>query len=345
MKIVIVGASGNVGTALLRRLASGSARHEIVGVVRRPPAADAGHPYDGVEWVEADVALPESTLTLTHAFRGADAVVHLAWMISPSHDRVALRRVNVDGTRHMLDALVAAGVPQLVYASSVGAYSPGPKDRLVGEEWPTHGVRTCSYSADKSDVERMLDDLGTQHPTLRIARLRPGLIFQEGAASAISRYFLGPFVPTRLARLLPILPMPPRMRFQAVHADDVADAYVRVIEQHATGAFNIAADPVIGPPELSRVLHARHVPVPGLLLRTLASITWRLRLQPTEPGWVDLAAAAPLLSTDRARRELGWTARRDALSAVDELVTGLVRHAGTASPVLTSRRTVSHRTP
>src|SRR5690349_10045185 len=141
MRVVVTGASGNVGTALLRRLRRESGM-EIVGVARRPPGPDGGAPYGGVSWVRCDVGAPDATDTLADAFRGADCVVHLAWQIQPSHDEGVLHRTNVDGSRAVVDAVVRAGVPGLVVASSVGVYAPGPKDTFVDEDWPTTGVRT-----------------------------------------------------------------------------------------------------------------------------------------------------------------------------------------------------------
>ena len=199
---------------------------------------------------------------LVAAFRGADAVVHLAWLIQPSRDRATTRSVNVDGSRRVFEAAAAAGVPTLVYASSVGAYSPGPKDRRVDESWPTGGIPTSFYSRDKSDVEAILDGFEAAHPDMRVVRLRPGLIFKGEAASGIRRLFAGPLLPTPLLRrrLIPIVPALERLRFQGVHSFDVGEAYHLAITRDVRGAFNVAAEPVLDPPELARLLEARPVP-------------------------------------------------------------------------------------
>ena len=122
MRIVITGASGNVGTALLLAL-GGTDEHELVGISRRP-APDAP-PYEWAEWVALDISAPDAEQKLTDAFRGADAVVHLAWLIQPSHDREVMRRTNQSGTLAVARAAVAAGVPHLVHQSSIGTYAPG----------------------------------------------------------------------------------------------------------------------------------------------------------------------------------------------------------------------------
>jgi nucleoside-diphosphate-sugar epimerase len=330
MRIVITGASGNAGTALLRRLRREPGL-ELAGVVRRPPRPE--EPYD-IRWHTADLADPASRGQLAEVFRGADVVVHLAWQLQPTHDQDLLHRVNVGGARAVLDAVLAAGVPALVVASSVGVYAPGPKHRFVDESWPATGVEASSYSRHKVAVEAMLDEAEAAHPGLRVVRLRPGLIFQREAGREIARYFAGAFAPVRLLRFgrIPLVPGHHRLRLQAVHADDVADAYARVILGDARGAFNIAAGPVLTPQGVAARYHGRVVPVPGAALRAAAALSWKARLQPIDAGWVRLALAAPLLDTGRAERELGWAPAVRADTALAELIDGMARDAHAASP-------------
>jgi UDP-glucose 4-epimerase len=317
MRVVVTGATGNVGSAVLRALDAEPRVDEIVGVARRAPGRRLGR----AEFVCADVAADR----LEPIFAAADVVIHLAWLIQPGRDETVTRRVNVEGSQRVFAAVVTAGVPSLVYASSVGAYSVGPKDRLVDETWPTEGISTSFYSRHKALVERELDRVAEAHPTLRIVRLRPGLIFQRSAATEIRRLFAGPLLPTTLlrSRLAPFSPAVPGLRFQAVHADDVADAYRRAVLSDVSGPFNIAADPVIGPAELSRLLDARPVRVPARAVRAAAAATFWLRLQPAEPGWVDMALGVPLMSTERARTELDWSPQRSSLEAIRELISGM----------------------
>jgi UDP-glucose 4-epimerase len=344
MRIVIVGATGNVGTALLRRL-RGETGAELVGVARRLPGPDAGEPYDGVEWHSCDVGAPDAVEKLDGAFAGARAVVHLAWQIQPSHDRRTLYRTNVDGSRAVFEAAVRAGVSALVYASSVGTYAPGPKDHPVSENWPATGVETSAYSRDKAEVEALLDSVQRERPELRVVRLRPGLTFQRAAGTEISRYFLGPLAPVRLLRYgrIPLVPTNRRLRMQAVHADDVADAYARAVLGDALGAFNVAADPVLTPEVVARHFHGWTVPVATPVLRAAAALTWQARLQPVDAGWIDLALNAPLMSSERAETELGWAPRYDSVSALKDLFAGMSHRTGTGSPPLSADRTLPGR--
>src|SRR3954454_10576981 len=275
MRVVVVGASGNAGTSVLEALAREDRVREVVGIARRKPRAT----FPKVSWRTADIADPNTDLAAL--MRGADCVVHLAWLIQPSRDESITHAVNVEGSQRVFDAVARADVPSLVYASSVGAYAPGPKDCAVDESWPTTGIASSFYSRHKASVERILDAFEAANPSVRVVRLRPGLIFKRDAATGIRRLFAGPLLPSALVRreLIPVIPRHPRLVFQAVHSLDVGEAYrLAIVRNDARGAYNIAAEPVLDPAELGRILGARTVPVPAKLLRAAADVTWRLHL-------------------------------------------------------------------
>ena len=146
---------GNIGSALLRRLVA-TGRHELVGVVRRPP----------------------------------EAVVHLAWGFQPSHREDQLAALGVGGTQRVIGAVTAAKVPHLVHMSSLGAYSPQQDDAPVDESWPTGGVPTSMYSRHRVAAARLLDRLETDAPEVVVTRMRPGIVGQRNAGSALLRYAL-----------------------------------------------------------------------------------------------------------------------------------------------------------
>ncbi|MET3369774.1 UNVERIFIED_CONTAM: UDP-glucose 4-epimerase [Jeotgalibacillus campisalis] len=329
MRIVIIGATGHGGTELLKRLQRARSEEgadlELVGVVRRQPDQDAA-PYHGVEWHTLDISATEDQPALEAALAGADAVVHLAWLIQPNRDREMLRRTNVAGTAHVLAAARKAGVGHVVCASSVGAYSPAPKDQRTKEDWPTDGIRSSHYSVDKAAQERLLDGFAKENPDIVVARLRPALMFSAGGGSEVGRYFLGRVLPRLVPRKpwLPLLAVPQELVFQAAHTADVADAYWRVLERKAEGAFNIAAEPVIDPNALAWIFNARRVmPFPLPVLRAVVEVSWRLRLQVTDGGWVDMAANAPIMDTARAHALLGWSPKHSSLESLAEMLDGI----------------------
>lgn len=329
MRVIVTGATGNVGTSLLQALSDDDAVREMVGVARRRPTLQVPK----TSWVSADVEHSD----LVSIFRGADCVVHLAWRIQPSHDVAALRTTNVAGSARVFRAVGEARVPALVYASSVGAYSPGPKDSPVDENWPTEGTPTSFYARHKAEVERLLDRFELDHPDVRLVRMRPALIFKRSSGEEQRRYFLGPFFPCALARprYIPIVPNLPRLRFQAVHADDVADAYRHaILNEGAHGAFNLAADPILDAIILADALDARTLPLPAALARAAMALTWHLRLQPTPPGWLDMGLSVPVMDTTRAQTELGWKPQHSSLTAILELLTGIHEGASAPTPAL-----------
>jgi nucleoside-diphosphate-sugar epimerase len=318
-----------VGTSVIEALVADERVTEIVGIARRMPTWRPPR----TQWVSLDVERDD----VTPRFAGADAVIHLAWLIQPSRDDAELERVNVRGSRRVFEAAAEAGVAALVHASSVGVYSPGPKNRAVDESWPRDGVPSLFYARHKAQAERMLDELEARHPGMRVVRLRPGLTFKREAGPEIRRLFAGPLLPTALLRpgVLPVLPLPEGLVLQCVHAADVGEAYrLAALSPDARGAYNVAADPVLDPGELARVLRSRHMKVPAGLVRILADLTFRAHLQPAPPGWLDMGLAVPTMDTRRAREELGWSTRHSSREALLELLEGMRSSTGAPTPPL-----------
>ncbi|MFC5729840.1 MULTISPECIES: NAD-dependent epimerase/dehydratase family protein [Nocardioides] len=334
MRIAITGASGNIGSAVLRRFTA-DGEHQLIGIARRIPEIE---PNGGrVEWVSADLTKDRSVAVLGRAFAGADAVVHLAWGFQPSHDLTYLEELGVGGTGRVLSAVAAAGVPHVVHMSSVGAYSAKRDDTPVDESWPTDGIPSSRYSLHKAAAERLLDRHEQEgHGTL-ISRMRPGIVGQRSAGSALLRYGLPAIVPAALLDHIPALPLDRRPAVPMVHADDVADAIARVVERRTGGAFNLAADPPITTRRIADALGARPIHVPSSVVRPLFSAAWHLRLQPVDTGWLDMAFALPLLDSSRASRELGWSPRVDATSVLEEVLAGMRHRDADATPVLRRR--------
>jgi nucleoside-diphosphate-sugar epimerase len=321
MRIVVTGATGNVGTSLVSLLGDDPMVDAVIGVSRRRPTWFPPK----VKWVEADVARDD----LVPIIDGADAVVHLSWLIQPARDVRAMWATNVVGTRRLADAVALAGVPVLVAASSVGAYSPASVGEVVDESWPTDGTPESAYSWQKALQERTLDLLAERHPACRVVRVRPALIFKRASARHVRNLFVGHLVPLGLlpveavARAIAHLPL----TFQVVHAHDVASAIQRCLLTDARGAFNLAAPGVLG--------HASRLGPPLVgAAKPLVGAAWRARLVPVDPGWLTLAASAPLMSTERAVRELGWSPTRDAPTVLRELLGGLRDDATFATPPL-----------
>lgn len=327
MRVVVTGATGNIGTSVVAALAAEPAVDEIVGVARRAP-----------EWQPPKTTFEDVDVRsggLEEVLRGADALVHLAWAFQPTHDPSATWDVNVVGGIATFEAAARAGVKSVIYSSSVGAYSPGP-GRRVTETWPTHSLPVAAYGREKSYLERYLDSFDVRNPDVRLVRIRPSFVFQRESASEQRRIFAGSFVPRPLLRpgRLPVVPVPAGLAFQAVHADDAAQAFRLAVVSDARGAFNIAADPVIDADVLGEVLGARPVTVPPIVARAAVGAAWRLRLVPADDGLLRLLLSLPTLDTGRARDELGWRPERSGPDALRTMLAGAAEGAGAETPPL-----------
>ncbi|MGW2422773.1 SDR family oxidoreductase [Streptomyces sp. NPDC001709] len=334
-RVVVTGATGNVGTSVVRLLASDPGIRSVRGLARRTPEWSPPK----TEWSAVDIASDEANLA--QRCEGADAVIHLAWAFQPTHDPAATWRTNVLGGIRMFEAVAAARVPVLVHASSVGAYSPGPKDHAVDESWPTHGWPGAAYCREKAYLERALDVFERDHPEVRVVRMRPAFLFKRQSASEQRRIFGGRFLPGPLARpeLLPFLPDVPGLRVQALHTDDAAEAYrLAVGSAGARGAFNLAADPPLDAGVLAGLLGSRPLRLPRTAARSAIAAAWGLRLLPASPHLFDAVLRLPLMDCGRARTELGWQPRRTATEVVQEFLDGLQQGAGMDTEPLRGRK-------
>ncbi|MCD9904141.1 NAD-dependent epimerase/dehydratase family protein [Streptomyces sp. MT29] len=336
-RIVVTGATGNVGTSVVRALAADPGVESVLGLARRRPALEIA----GVEWDTVDLSRDDSEERLTGLLRGAYAVVHLAWRFQPTHDPVTTWRSNVLGSQRVFRAVERSGVPALVHASSVGAYSPGPKDEPgVDEEWPTHGWPDAAYCREKAYLERVLDTFELRHPQIRVVRMRPGFLFKETAAPEQRRIFAGRHVPGTLLRpdLLPFVPDLEGLRFQVLHTDDAAEAYRLAVLQDVTGPFNLAADSVIDARILAELLDARIVRVPRALVRTALAGAWRAHAVPASPHLFDAVLRLPVLDSTRAHEVLGWQPTRMAQEALNAFLRGVREGRGEDTAPLAGRK-------
>jgi len=334
-RVVVTGATGNVGTSVVRVLSDDPGIKSVRGIARRTPVWSPPK----TEWSAVDLA--SETANLAERFEGADAVIHLAWAFQPTHDPATTWRTNVLGSNRVFEAVAAARVPVLVHASSVGAYSPGPKDHAVDESWPTHGWPDAAYCREKAYLERTLDIFERDHPEVRVVRMRPGFLFKRESASEQRRIFGGRFLPGPLARpeMLPFLPDVPGLRMQVLHTDDAAEAYrLAVHSEAARGAFNLAADPPVDASMLGEMLGSRPVRLPRAAARSALAAAWGLRLVPASPHLFDAVLRLPLMDCSRARTELGWRPRHTAEEVLREFLDGLQQGAGMETEPMRGRK-------
>lgn len=330
MRIVITGATGNLGSAVTREVTA-DGDHEVVGVARRRPGPPRST-HQSVRWHAADV----STDDLTSVFAGADVVVHLAWKFQPTHRQDVTWATNAIGTRRVLDAVARAEVPAVICASSIAAYSPVDHDDPVDETWRTDGTSEATYCREKAYVERTLDAFESDHPDTRVVRIRPAFVFQRSAASEQRRIFGGVLARPALLdrRRIPVIPVPTGLRMQAVHAGDIGRAVAAAATRPVSGAFNLAGDGVLRREDLGELMDARTVEVPPMLARRVLGAAWRVRAAPVPGSLLSALMHVPVMSTERARTELDWTPHHSGRDALEALLLGMPERAGSTMPPL-----------
>jgi UDP-glucose 4-epimerase len=305
-KIAVTGGSGELGTLVLRRLCADRTVGEVVSLDLQPPRLASSK----LTAVHADVRDPDFARHL----HGCDAVVHLAFIVVGWRPRAEFDAVNVEGSKNVFRAAIAAGVKQIVYSSSVAAYGcvPGHPVPIV-ESTPRRHQPEFPYSAAKYQVEAFLDELEPQHPEVAIARLRPAILvgvhMEHGLGNVMRRG---------------ILPDSGEVPMPLVWDEDVADAVVLALQKGARGAFNLSAGELVPTRELARIGGLKVVHVPKMIARgvqqgaqLLAPLLLRLHVAgATDPAWISVGDVPLVMSTDKAKEVLGWKPSAPTAAAV-----------------------------
>ncbi len=323
--MAITGPTGEIGQAVVAALERSREVGRVLGMARRPfdPAVRG---WKKVSYRRGDVLDYDAVERLV---KDADVVVHLAFIIMGGARETSA--VNLEGSRNVFEATAAAGALRLVYASSVAAYgfhreNPQP----LTEDVPARGSPALYYSAQKAQVEALLGDVlaggSTDAYVLRpciVAGPDAPLLIENLPYTQISRR-----LPEPVLRLLdgvpilrPVLP-DPGVPFQLVHHDDVASAVrAAVLGRGAAGAYNLAGPGRLTVAQLARELGWHSIPVPELALDGAAEIVARLGVLPAQAQWIAAFRRPVLMDVGKARRELRWRPRHDALQTLRATIT------------------------
>jgi UDP-glucose 4-epimerase len=324
LTVAITGPTGEIGRAVLAALERARDVAHVRGMARRVFDPHA-HGWDKVTYQRGDVLDERSVATLV---KGADVVIHLAFIIMGSAGESA--RVNLDGSRNVFRAAASAGVKRLVYASSVAAYgfhrdNPQP----LTEDVPARGTDSHYYSAHKAEVERML------RRTLARSKvdayvLRPCIVAGPNAPLLIDNIpytQVSERLPRAVLRVLDAMPvvkpvlLDPGVPFQLVHHDDVAEAVrAAVVGRGSPGVYNLAARGELTMKVLARELGWYSVPVPGLAVDAIAEVVGRLGFLPAQVQWISAFREPVIMKASKARRELGWRPKHDALQTLKQTI-------------------------
>jgi nucleoside-diphosphate-sugar epimerase len=329
--VAVTGPTGDIGRSVIRALERAPGVGRIVGMARRP-FDPAEHGWKRTEYRRGDVLDRDSVDQLV---AGADVVVHLAFIIFGSHEET--RRINLEGSRNVFEAAVAAGARRLVYTSSVAAYGfHDDNPDLLTEDVPPRGTRDFYYSAQKAELEDLLDGVVSASATDPFV-FRPCIVAGRDAPTLVEGFTGQTILGSRVRHLWRALDSAPLIGpvlpdtgtpFQLVHHDDVAAAISAAVTGEGTpGTYNLAAEAPITVRDVAGALGWRSVRIPRPALGALAELLSRAPLVPAQARWINVIRKPVLMDTAKARRELRWRPAHDARQTLRETVTG-ARAAG-----------------
>jgi UDP-glucose 4-epimerase len=298
MRYVITGGSGYIGTRLVDFL---SRREDTERIVICDVAPPRGY-KPKTEYERLDVRDRIAVRSVLERSR-PDAVVHLAFILNPSHDEHFMYDVDVNGTHNVLEAAADAGTGQVLVTSSAAAYGAFPDNPVpLTEEDPVRGVAGFSYARDKTESDRLCQLWAKTYPERVMTIVRPCIVF-------------GPNVHNYMVRLWTKQPFAVDVgnldeRIQFVHEDDLVEAITGLLLGRHAGAFNIAGAGTMTFRECAELLGTpiRKMPLPAY--RGLARALWRARLSESPPGNIEFGLYPWIVSTDKLERTTGWKPAR-----------------------------------
>jgi nucleoside-diphosphate-sugar epimerase len=324
LTVAVTGPTGEIGKPFIRALERHKDVTRVLGMARRPFDPEA-HSWRKTEYRQGDVL---DRAAVDRLCAEADVVVHLAFIIVAGSEES--RKINLEGSRNVFEAAVTAKAQRLVYASSVAAYgfhedNPQP----LTEDIPALGTEAHPYSADKAAVEDLLSEVVEDSETDAYV-FRPCIVAGPEAPlliNSIPYVQLSGKLPGAVRALFdqvpilkPVLP-DPGVPFQLVHHDDVALALrAAVLGRGAPGVYNLAGPGEVTMRDLAGALGYYTVPVPELAVDATAEVIARLPFLPDEASWIEAARIPVLMDTAKARSQLGWRPRHDALDTLKATV-------------------------
>jgi nucleoside-diphosphate-sugar epimerase/putative sterol carrier protein len=291
MKVVVTGGSGQLGSLVLERLVLQRKIKKVVSLDLVPPIV----PSPRIDWRIADMRDPG----LERHLEGADALVHLAFIVARPASVETMRAVNVEGSRRIFEAAAEHGVGRIVYASSVAAYGIVPELPVpIVESSPRYRSKSLTYAENKYDVEEFLDAFEALHPEIAVVRLRPGILLGR-RITHVSDGFLA-------RRVMPVVS---DKRGPIVWDEDVADAAVLALMGTCRGAYNLVASDSLPADEVARLAGFRPRRIPDAVLAAAVKASGAMSLlgeQRIDVGWIQAGQVEMTLSSEKARAELGW---------------------------------------
>jgi UDP-glucose 4-epimerase len=298
MRYVITGGSGYIGSRLVDLLERREDTEQIVVCDLAPPKSHRPR----TEFERVDVRDREAVGSVLERVR-PDVLVHLAFILNPSHDEHFAYDVDVNGTHNVLEAAGKAGTRQVLVTTSAVAYGAFPDNPVpLTEDDPVRGVAGFSYARDKTESDRICQLWAAKYPERVMTIVRPCIVF-------------GPNVDNYLVRLWTKQPFAVDAagtidkQIQFVHEDDVVEGITGLLLGRHGGAFNVTGDGLMTMRECSELIGTPIRKMPLRLYRALGRVMWALRRSEAPPGQIDFALYPWLVSSEKLKRTTGWSPR------------------------------------
>lgn len=307
-RVLVTGGSGFLGSSVVPGLVADG--HEVVSTDLRMPSA----PVPGARHLVMDVTSATEVDGVLGSQR-PEVVVHLASVVTPgkASSRELEHAVDVEGTRHVLDACLAHGVRRVVVSSSGAAYGYHADNGAAHGGWlteddPVRGNEEFAYSHHKRLVEEMLAELRREQPQLEQVVLRIGTILGERVDNQITALFRRP-------RLLKIRGS--ASPFVFVWDEDVVAVIERAVVSPVTGVFNVAGDGALTVDEIAARLGKPTLTLPEPLLRAALAVGKRLGVTRYGPEQTVFLQYRPVLDNTRLKEVFGYAPSRSSAEAFD----------------------------
>ncbi len=304
--VAVTGAAGFIGSKLVERLAQSDHVDRVIALDCLPLNIS----YPKVTAFRKDIR--ESTADILRKYQ-VDAVVHLAFLLRPGHDRKTAYSVNVSGTAQVIHDCWTVGIKHLVYLSSTTVYGTRCGDEQpYTEESPVRPVRGFQYAENKAAAELKLRTFAMSNPNSCVTILRGCTVMAPQCENFVAEVFF------RLASVR-VLGADPQMQF--IHLDDLLDAFELCLMKPASGVFNITGEGTVAYSEIASIAGRRAISLPAPLLTVITWVTWMLRLQSDSPACGTEYARWPwVASNEKLKRETGFrpkhTSREALMSSV-----------------------------
>jgi UDP-glucose 4-epimerase len=297
VRYLITGGAGYIGSRLVDLLSRREETERIVICDLAPPAAYRPK----TEFERVDVRDREAVRRALQS-SGADALIHLAFILNPSHDEQLMYDVDVNGAHNVLEAAAAAGTQHVLVASSSTAYGAFPDNPVpLTEEDPVRGVSGFPYARHKTESDRLCQLWAAAHPDRVMTIVRPCIVFGPSVDNYIVRLWTKvPFTADAGHLDTPI---------QFVHEDDVVEAMSALLLGRHAGAFNVAGDGLMTLRDCAEIVNSPIRRMPLRAYRGLARAMWAARLSEAPPGQIDFALHPWVVSNEKLKDATGWSPR------------------------------------